>query len=88
MNREQLINRKLALFGGVAPIMQAQAGDAFNLKNLVTLLVQLETSNEMTPQMTEATEYASYIPVKSNFPAVVGTKHTLQRKNGVGEGHF
>lgn len=86
MNREQLINRKLALFGGVAPIMQAQAGDAFNLKNLVTLLVQLETSNEMTPQMTEATEYASYIPVKSNFPAVVGTKHTLQRKNGVGEG--
>ncbi|WP_151730414.1 DUF2184 domain-containing protein [Acinetobacter junii] len=86
MNREQLINRKLALFGGVAPLLQAHVGDAFNLKNLVSLLVKLETDNEMTPQMAEATEYASYIPVKTNFPAVVGTKHSLQRKNGVGEG--
>lgn len=86
MNKDQLINRKLALFGGVAPLLQAQIGDAFNLKNLVTLLVNLETDNEMSPQLAEATEYAAFIPVKSNFPAVVGTKHTLQRKNGVGEG--
>lgn len=84
--KEQLINRCYAGLQVIAPAVQAQVGDAFNLKNLATLLVQLETDNQMSPQLVEATKYAELIPVKINFPAVVGTSHTLQRKYGVGEG--
>lgn len=85
-SQEQLINRKMAGLGGIVPAMQQQVGDAFNLKNLATLLVKLETDDEMSPQLLEATEYAQFVPVKLNFPAVLGTSHELKRKMGVGEG--
>lgn len=84
--QEQLINRKMAGLEGVSGAMKAQVGDAFNLKNLASLLVKLETDDEMSPQLLEATEYAQFIPVKMNFPAVMGTSHELSRKKGVGEG--
>ncbi len=83
---EQLINRKCASMQALVPNFQAAVGDAFNLQNLANLLVQLETNNEMTPQLAEAAEYANFLPVKQNFPAVVGTSHELSRKNGIGEG--
>ena len=84
--KQQLINRKLAGLSPLVPSFQSQIGDGFNLQNLATLLVQLETQNEMTPQLTEATEYAQFIPVRQNFPAVLGTSHELKRKKGIGEG--
>ena len=83
---QQQINRKYAGLNGLTTQFQGAVGDAFNLQNLAQLLVQLENQNDMTPQMTEATEYANYIPVKTNFPAVLDTSSKLQRKRGVGEG--
>lgn len=64
----------------------SQIGDAFNIDNLARLMVQLEQINGMTPQMNELMEYAKYIPVNNNINAVVGTSHSLARKQGVGEG--
>jgi len=61
-------------------------GDAFNLDALAQLMVQVESINGMTPQMAELMEYAKYIPVNNNINAVMGTSHTLARKQGVGEG--
>lgn len=86
MNIERLIAQKEQYLQQFVPSLKAQVGDAFNLSKLAKLLVQLETDNEMTPQMTEAMEYAKHIPVNQNFNAVLGTSHTLQRKKGVGEG--
>lgn len=83
---QQAINRKMAGLGNLTPMFQGMVGDAFNLQNLARLLVQAETQNDMTPQMTEALEYAALIPVKSGFPAVLGTSNDLDRKRGVGEG--
>lgn len=85
-NLEMLIAQKEKQLQQFTPSFQAHVGDAFNLKHLAKLLVQLETDNEMTPQMAEAMEYAKFIPVNQNFSAVIGTSHTLQRKKGVGEG--
>lgn len=70
----------------IADQMRAKVGDAFNLDNLARLLVQVEQTNGMTPQMAELMEYAKYIPVNNNINAVVGTSHNLSRKQGVGEG--
>lgn len=83
---QQAINRRLAGLSGLTATFQSMVGDAFNLQTLARLLVQAETQNDITPQMTEATEYSQYLPVRNNFPAVVGTSHDLQRKRGVGEG--
>lgn len=70
----------------VADHIRAKVGDAFNLESLARLMVQVEQINGMTPQMAELMEYAKYIPVNNNINAVVGTSHSLQRKQGVGEG--
>ena len=70
----------------VADHIRAQVGDAFNLESLARLMVQVEQINGMTPQMAELMEYAKYIPVNNNINAVVGTSHSLARKQGVGEG--
>ena len=70
----------------VADHVSAQVGDAFNLESLARLMVQVESINGMTPQMMRLMEYAKYIPVNNNINAVVGTSHSLQRKQGVGEG--
>lgn len=87
LTKEQLINRKIALLQKYTPEFKAQVGDAFNLQSLARMLVQYETTqDDMGPMMTEATEYAQYIPTKVGFPAVVGTSHDLIRKSGVGEG--
>lgn len=83
---QQAINRRLAGLGHLQSVFQGAVGDAFNLQTLARLLVQAETQDDTTPQMVEATEYAMYVPVRNNFPAVVGTSHDLQRKRGVGEG--
>lgn len=70
----------------VADHIKAKVGDAFNLEALARLMVQVEQINGMTPQMAELMEYAKYIPVNNNINAVVGTSHSLARKQGVGEG--
>lgn len=70
----------------VADHLKAKVGDAFNLESLARLMVQVESINGMTPQMAELMEYAKYIPVNNNISAVVGTSHSLARKQGVGEG--
>lgn len=79
---------KMALrLNPIADALRAQAGDAFNLQTLAQLLVKYESQNDMTsPQLVAATQYAEFIPVRSNFPAVVGTSHELQRKKGTGKG--
>lgn len=87
LTKEQLINRKVALLHQFTPVFKAEVGDAFNLQSLAQKLVQYETTQDnMGPLMTEAMEYAQYIPVKTGFAAVVGTSHNLARKYGVGEG--
>lgn len=89
---QQEINRRLAGLAHLDQTFKATMigdkliGDAFNLQTLARLLVLAETQDDMTPQMTEAVEYAQFVPVRNNFPAVVGTSHDLQRKRGVGEG--
>lgn len=83
MDKIQQMKLRLAPIAGV---MQAKVGDAFNLDALAKLFVQVESYNAMTPQMTEAMNYAKFIPVKNNFGGVVGTAHNLQRKQGVGRG--
>lgn len=70
----------------VADHIRAKVGDAFNLESFARLMVQVEQINGMTPQMAELMEYAKYIPVNNNINAVVGTSHSLARKQGVGEG--
>lgn len=70
----------------VADHIRAKVGDAFNLESFARLMVQVEQINGMTPQMAELMEYAKYIPVNNNINAVVGTSHSLVRKQGVGEG--
>ena len=70
----------------VADHIRAKVGDAFNLESFARLMVQVEQINGMTPQMAELMEYAKYIPVNNNINAVVGTSHSLTRKQGVGEG--
>lgn len=83
---QQAINRKLAGLNGLSTNFQAAVGDAFNLQNLAQILVNVENQNDMTPQMTEATEYANYIPVVTGFTAAIDTSNKLKRKKGVGEG--
>ena len=85
MNPMQLQQMKLRL-APVAAQVHAQVGDAFNLDALAKLFVQVENINAMTPQLNQAMDYARFMPVKSNFGGVVGTSHSLQRKQGVGEG--
>lgn len=70
----------------VADHIRAKVGDAFNLESFARLMVQVEQINGMTPQMAELMEYAKYIPVNNNINAVVGTSHSLARKQGIGEG--
>lgn len=83
MDKIQEMKLRLAPIAGV---VHASVGDAFNLDALAKLFVQVESYNAMTPQMTEAMNYAKFIPVKNNFGGVVGTSHVLQRKQGVGRG--
>lgn len=70
----------------VADHLRAKVGDAFDIDALARLMVQVESINGMTPQMAELMEYAKYIPVNNNISAVVGTSHSLARKQGIGEG--
>jgi len=83
MNKLQQMRLRLM---PVADHLRAKVGDAFDLDALARLMVQVESVNGMTPQMAELMEYAKYIPVNNNISAVVGTSHTLARKQGVGEG--
>lgn len=69
----------------VAALVQAQIGDAFNFDKLALLFSRLEEINEMTPQLAEAQEYASYIPVQA-VNNVVGSGEVLPRKRGSGKG--
>lgn len=82
---DKLQHMKLRLMP-IADHIRAKVGDAFNLDSLARLMVQVENINGMTPQLAELMEYAKYIPVNNNINAVIGTSHSLARKQGVGEG--
>ncbi|WP_075174464.1 DUF2184 domain-containing protein [Acinetobacter indicus] len=79
------MNQLLARLTPIAGAIQAQVGDAFNMQNLVNLFKQVETINETDAQMSEATEYAKYIPTKPTNN-VVGGGEVLKRKRGIGKG--
>lgn len=70
----------------IADSIKAKVGDAFNLDTLARLFAQVETINGISPQLQQVIEYAKFIPVNNSINAVVGTAHTLNRKQGVGKG--